>query len=100
VSSAQAGGPSTGRLCRKFRITGTVQGVWFRESTRREAQALGLEGHAINLADGSVEVIAAGGRDAVDKLSAWLRHGPPLARVEDVEMREIPDPGIRGFSTR
>lgn len=70
--------------CRKFRVEGRVQGVWFRESTRRQAERLGLTGHAINCADGSVEVLACGAPEAVEALARWLRQGPPLADVRAV----------------
>lgn len=66
-------------------ISGRVQRVYFRESTRRQAEPLGLTGHAVNLADGRVEVVAAGTPDALDQLQAWLRQGPRLARVDSVE---------------
>lgn len=88
-----------GRRCRRFRITGKVQGVWFRESTRREAMRLGLAGHAVNLSDGSVEVVAAGDKDALEALAAWLQHGPQLARVDDVAAEDHPDGGMTGFRT-
>jgi acylphosphatase len=84
----------------RFIIRGKVQGVWFRESTRREAETLGLSGYAANLEDGSVEVVAAGGDAELDKLAAWLRHGPTLARVEQLSSEEIGDPGKSGFFTR
>jgi len=83
-----------------FRVRGKVQGVWFRESTRREAEILGLCGYAANLEDGSVEVVAAGGDAELDKIAAWLRHGPPLARVEQLTSEEIADSGLTGFFTR
>lgn len=86
--------------CRRFLIRGKVQGVWFRESARRQAELLGLQGHALNLDDGSVEVVAAGGAAELDRFAAWLQRGPPLARVEHVSTEEMPDPGLRGFSTR
>ncbi len=70
---------------RRWRVSGRVQGVWFRESTRRQAEPLGLSGHAVNLDDGSVEVLALGPADALDQLEAWLRRGPPLARVDQLE---------------
>ncbi len=73
----------------RFRISGRVQGVYFRASTREQAQRLGLRGHAINLRDGSVEVIAAGSADAVEALAAWLAHGPPMARVDRVEREAV-----------
>ncbi len=69
---------------RLFTIKGRVQGVFFRESTRREAIALDLTGYAINLPSGEVEVLACGDPDAIARLEAWLRRGPPLARVESV----------------
>ena len=72
-------------VTRHFRITGTVQGVYFRHSTRVEAERLGVRGVARNMPDGSVEVLAHGSRDAVDALRNWLLQGPPLARVAQVE---------------
>ena len=69
----------------RFVVSGKVQGVFFRASTRDRAQALGLRGFAKNLADGRVEVLAAGDDAAVDELAAWLREGPPMARVDDLE---------------
>jgi acylphosphatase len=71
--------------CRLFRIEGRVQGVWFRESTRRQAIARGLTGYAKNLADGSVEVLACGVPAALDQLADWLRQGPPMAQVTSVD---------------
>jgi len=70
--------------CAKFLVRGRVQGVFFRASTRTQAQALGLHGYAKNLADGSVEVLACGAEDALDRLQSWLRQGPPAARVDEV----------------
>ena len=61
-----------------------MQGVWFRDSTRREAERLGITGHAVNLQDGSVEVLAQGTSDAVAELEQWLHQGPPLASVARV----------------
>lgn len=68
----------------RFSISGKVQGVWFRAATREQALALGLRGHARNLADGSVEVLAAGEPGSIDVLAQWLQHGPPNARVDHV----------------
>jgi len=70
-------------------IEGRVQGVWFRDSTRREAVGLGLTGWVKNRVDGGVEVVAEGPADRVNKLVAWCHHGPSYARVTDVyETRE------------
>ena len=73
-------------ICRRFLISGRVQGVFFRASTAREAGRLGLVGYARNLPDGRVEVLAAGPAAAVDELQAWLRHGPPAAEVRSVHV--------------
>jgi len=69
----------------RFVVSGKVQGVFFRASARDRAQALGLRGFAKNLPDGRVEVLAAGDDAAIDELAAWLREGPPMARVDDLE---------------
>lgn len=70
-------------------IKGRVQGVWFRESTRREAVALGITGWVKNRPEGSVEVLAEGPEEAVMELISWCNHGPPVARVDNVhETRE------------
>lgn len=74
---------------RRYRVTGRVQGVSFRASTRDRALALGIAGHARNLADGSVEVLASGSAEALAALEAWLRQGPPAARVEAVLVEDI-----------
>ncbi|MGD0491471.1 MAG: acylphosphatase [Steroidobacteraceae bacterium] len=72
------------RVTRRFRIVGKVQGVYFRHSTRAEAERLGLAGYARNLPDGSVEVLAHGPAEAAEELSRWLHRGPTSARVDDV----------------
>lgn len=84
---------------RKWLISGRVQGVFFRESTRRQAEPLGLSGHARNLPDGRVEVVACGPAAAVDELERWLQRGPTAARVDDVEPAEAPGSVAAGFST-
>ena len=83
----------------RFIVRGRVQGVYFRAGTREQAQKLGLRGHARNLADGSVEVVAAGEPQAIDALEAWLHEGPPLARVERVERELFEDRVGEGFFT-
>lgn len=69
----------------RFIVSGRVQGVWFRASARDQAVPLGLRGHARNLPDGRVEVLAVGDEAAIDELVAWLRQGPTLARVDELE---------------
>lgn len=82
----------------RFLVAGHVQGVSFRASVRVQAQRLGLRGHARNLDDGRVEVVVAGEDDAIAALAAWLRHGPPLARVDALEREAWDEAGVgRGF---
>ncbi len=74
---------------RQFTVHGRVQGVWFRDSTRREAERLGITGHAINLPDGNVEVLAYGAPEVLHSLEVWLSEGPPLASVSNVVVSEV-----------
>ena len=86
--------------CRIFRVEGRVQGVWFRDSTRREASALGITGYARNMPDGSVEVLACGNPAALDSLAAWLEQGPPMARVDSVSAKPVDTEAPDSFFTR
>ncbi|MCD6280699.1 MAG: acylphosphatase [Deltaproteobacteria bacterium] len=82
-------------------ISGRVQGVWFRASTREEALKLGVNGWVRNTPDGCVEVFMQGSEDAVDRLLAWCYHGPPGARVDDVQVKATsPRDDIDGFSIK
>ena len=81
-----------------FIVRGKVQGVWFRATTRDQALALGLQGEARNLSDGSVHVLACGSDGALALLQDWLAVGPPLASVsslvrEDIDPSAVP-PGF------
>ena len=87
------------RACRRFRVRGHVQGVFFRGATRAEAVLLGLDGHAVNLDDGSVEVLARGAPEALERLERWLAHGPPLARVDSVQGVDCEAVLPAGFTT-
>ena len=69
-------------------IQGRVQGVWFRDSTRREAMRLGVNGWVKNRRDGGVEVLAEGPEERVKQLVTWCHHGPSHARVTDVHQTE------------
>lgn len=85
-------------VCRRCLVSGRVQGVFFRASTREQALHLGVRGLARNLPDGRVEVLACGSRESVDGLCAWLRSGPPLAQVTGVECSVVevtPPDGFR-----
>jgi acylphosphatase len=85
--------------CRRFIVSGRVQGVWFRASTREQAQRLGLTGHALNLPGGAVEVLACGDVTALEALERWLWQGPELARVDAVEREEVEARACNGFRT-
>ena len=87
------------RTARLFTVSGRVQGVWFRESTRREAEQLGITGYAINLDSGDVEVYAIGYPRELEVLEAWLQEGPPSASVTAVERRDVPIETADGFIT-
>jgi acylphosphatase len=69
-------------------IHGRVQGVWFRESMRREAERLGVTGWVRNAPDGSVEAVVQGPDTTVDTLIAWARIGPPQAQVARIEQTD------------
>lgn len=69
----------------RFTVSGRVQGVGFRYSVVNTAQRLGLAGWVRNRDDGSVEGLASGAPEALEKFRAWLGQGPPAARVEKVE---------------
>ena len=77
------------RTARRFTIEGRVQGVFFRESTRRVAESLNITGHAINLSNGNVEVLACGDSVAMDKLEEWLKDGPRMATVDSVATEDV-----------
>lgn len=81
-------------------VRGRVQGVFFRAATRDEAVAAGVAGWVRNCADGSVEAVFEGPPDAVERLVAFARGGPPHAQVEDVEVREEAPQDLRGFDVR
>ena len=79
---------------------GNVQGVFFRESTRKEAERLGVAGWAENLSDGTVQAVFEGGADAVDAMVAFVRGGPGHATVSSVDVSSEAPEGLSGFSTR
>jgi acylphosphatase len=74
------------KLTRRLCIRGRVQGVWFRESMRREAERLGVTGWVCNRADGTVEAVVQGLPDAVEAITRWARRGPEDAKVAAVEI--------------
>ncbi len=82
-------------------VSGRVQGVFYRSNTRKKALELGLTGWVRNLPDGRVEIVAEGEREKLERLIEWCRRGPPLARVEDLEIRwEEPRGEFDSFTIR
>jgi len=71
-------------------VSGKVQGVWFRASTKAEAEKLGITGWARNLPDGRVEVMAYGNQAALKALHNWLQDGPDRAVVDEVISEDVP----------
>jgi acylphosphatase len=86
----------------RFRVTvsGRVQGVWYREGCRREAESAGVAGWVRNNHDGTVEAVLEGDADAVGRLLEWMRHGPSGAVVLATDMKPEPPEGITGFVVR
>jgi acylphosphatase len=76
-------------IARRCYVSGRVQGVFYRASTRDRARALGVTGHARNLADGRVEVLACGSPQAVETLCGWLWQGSPASHVTAVDVSEV-----------
>lgn len=87
------------QVVRRYLVSGRVQGVFFRASTREQATRLGMSGHAINLPDGRVEVLASGDLEAHRRLLVWLHDGPPLASVSEVTVADCKSPVPEGFTT-
>jgi acylphosphatase len=94
----------TALVARRCFISGRVQGVFFRASTRQRASEIGVGGYASNLPDGRVEVLIVGEPQATAQLIEWLHRGPPSARVAQVEVLEVGldelDELPAGFATR
>jgi acylphosphatase len=85
-------------VARRLVIAGRVHGVGFREATVDAARAAGVVGWVRNRADGTVEVLAQGSSEAVDRVVAWCRRGPPLARVTGVDVATAAaDASLDGF---
>jgi acylphosphatase len=82
---------------RLVRVTGRVQGVFYRDTCRREAQSCGVAGWVTNREDGSVEAAFEGPRDAVERMISWCRRGPAHASVERVEVTAEEPTGEPGF---
>jgi acylphosphatase len=87
-------------IARRLRLTGLVQGVFFRAWTRDEAQRLGVHGWVRNCEDGSVEALVEGDEEAVQRLIERMRDGSPRARVDDLQIEDAPIEDLERFEVR
>ena len=85
---------------RRVVVHGLVQGVFFRDSVRRQASRTGVSGWVRNTAEGAVEGVFEGAPEAVERLVAFCRDGPRGARIDRVEVIDETAEGISGFSIR
>ncbi|MEM7612532.1 MAG: acylphosphatase [Pseudomonadota bacterium] len=86
--------------CRRYLVTGKVQGVYYRASAYEVATTLGIAGHALNRSDGGVEVLACGKPEALSQLEAWLWQGPAHASVDQVIAQDVETAAtLAGFRT-
>ena len=89
------------KITRRLRISGRVQGVYFRAHCAERAQDLGLDGSVRNRSDGSVEAVFEGDRSAIEACIEWNKTSQPSARVESVEVTwEEPRGDVHGFHVR
>ena len=87
-------------IARRVVISGDVQGVFFRDTTRREAESRGVAGWASNRDDGTVEAVFEGDPEAVEAMIEFCREGPSRASVDSVEVSEEEVEGLSGFEVR
>jgi acylphosphatase len=94
-------GEDAGRAARHLRIRGRVQGVFFRASTREEAERRGVAGWVANTPEGDVEAWLEGPPEAVDAMVEWVRGGgPPHAEVTELDLEEVDPARYEGFEVR
>lgn len=82
----------------KVKVSGRVQGVYFRASTQKQAKSLGIKGTVKNLDDGSVYIEAEGNKENLDLFISWCKSGPPAARVDDFTCEETEVKHFDSFS--
>lgn len=87
-------------MARSIRVSGKVQGVWFRDWTVQTARALGISGWVCNRRDGSVEVLAMGDASNMQRFIEQLHEGSPPSRVDRVEVKDAAPEAVEGFVRR
>jgi acylphosphatase len=91
-------GETEGLVCRRWILTGRVQGVGFRWFVLNNAQALGIRGWVSNTWDGDVEVVGLASEDTIEAFGALLAKGPPAARVTGITTEDIPHDSVESKS--
>jgi acylphosphatase len=87
-------------VAKRVVVHGSVQGVFYRDTTRRKAESRGVRGWVRNCADGTVEALFEGEADAVDSMVAFAREGPRGARVERADVSDVAPEGLERFEIR
>lgn len=87
-------------LCRRYRVSGRVQGVFFRVSAQEIAKKIGVTGWVRNTSEGDVELVACGEKGQLSQLESWLHEGPAHAVVNDVQSETISEEIFSGFKVR
>ena len=87
-------------ITKRLRIHGRVQGVWYRAWSREIAPGLGLRGWVRNRSDGTVEMLVSGEAQAIERLIARCREGPPAARVDRIDVEDSDEAAPEGFEGR
>ena len=82
----------------EINVSGRVQGVFYRQSTKEKALELGIKGKVMNLDNGNVKIIATGTKEQLNELADWCKTGPPKARVTHVDVQELPLQSFENFS--
>jgi acylphosphatase len=79
-------------------VSGKVQGVWYRQSTKEKALELGITGEVSNQPDGTVRIIATGTKEQLTQFTEWCKKGPPKAKVINLDVEELPLNQFNSFS--
>jgi len=86
------------KVCFQVHVGGTVQGVFFRASAQQQAIEYSISGYARNLADGDVELMVCGMPEDVNTMLDWLKQGPDNAKVENIQVKQVPLQEFNHFS--
>ena len=82
------------------KISGRVQGVWYRASTKQKAESLGIKGWVRNTDEGCVEAVFEGEDEIVDEMISWCRRGPPMSHVKNVDIKTQNLSNLEGFEIK